>query len=63
MDPTHKSNLKQIREILLADEMENDTDQNSNSDSNFDPGSDEFDDTSAYENVSEESHSSCSDID
>lgn len=43
--------------------MENDTDQNSNSDSNFDPGSDEFDDTSAYENVSEESHSSCSDID
>ncbi|CAF4210444.1 unnamed protein product, partial [Rotaria sordida] len=67
MNTIQKSNLKRIRNIILTDENEIDDNisagQNSDSDSEYDPDAIESDDTSANEHISEESDSSCSDID
>ncbi|CAF0947299.1 unnamed protein product [Rotaria sordida] len=67
MNAIQKSNLKRIGDIILTDENEIDDNisagQNSDSDSEYDPDAIESDDTSANEHISEESDSSCSDID
>jgi hypothetical protein len=67
MNATHKSNLKRIRDVLLADENEihNDFSDNQGSDSadsDYDFVANESDDTSNSEHISEESDLSNSDI-